>query len=412
MFRRAIVLATALLGLSVPANAQVPDTAGLEQLRQGLQSGQLTPEVLRARIQASGMSLDEVRQGLRALGYPENLLDQYLGQGAGAGAPALTTAQVEDVLRRLSIAPLDPFMVDSLYLLPDTLAVDSLLLDSLAMVEPIELPVFGRSLFERASTQFMPVKMGPVPANYRIGPGDELVLILTGDVQEVYSLAVTREGFVVIPNVGRVSVNGLTMEQLRNALFTYLGQVYSGGMRGSEATTFFEVSLASLRRNQVFVIGEVERPGAYEVSSVSTALDALYQAGGPAQNGSFRNIEIRRGEETVAELDLYEYLTQGAAVGDVPLDQGDVVFIPVRSRRVEIDGNVIRPGIYELREEEGLRALLDMAGGIEPEADLRRIQIDRVLPPDEREPGVARRVFDVNVASVLDEEGEFLRRRG
>lgn len=408
MHRRVLFLAIALLGLALPALAQVPDSAGLEQLRQGLQSGQLTPDVLRARIQAAGMSIDQVRQGLRALGYPENLLDQYLNQRAAPGATSLTAAQVEGVLRRLSIPPLDLLQADTMFLLPDTSAIDSLLADTAGLVQPIELPVFGRNLFKRATTRFAPVTMGPVPENYRLGPGDELVLILTGDVQEVYPLPVTREGFVVIPNVGRVSVNGLTLDQLRNALYTYLGQVYSGVMRGPEATTFFEVSIAALRRNQVFVVGEVERPGQYEVTSVSTALDALYQAGGPAENGSFRNVEIRRGDRTVATLDIYEYLTRGAATGDVPLDQGDVVFVPVRSRRVEIDGNVIRPGIYELKEQEGLRELLEVAGGIEPEADLRRIQVDRVLPADQREPGVYRRVFDVDVARALGGEGEFV----
>ena len=214
--------------------------------------------------------------------------------------------------------------------------VDGLLFDTTLVAALPGLPVFGRNLFERATTQFFPVTMGPVPENYQLGPGDELVIILTGDVQAIYPLPVTREGFVVIPDVGRVPVNGLTLDRLREALYGYLGRVYSGVRRGLEATTFFEVSIAALRRNQVFVIGEVERPAQYEVTSVSTALDALYQSGGPTGHGSFRNIQIRRGDRVVGVLDVYEYLTQGAATGDVPLNQGDVVFVPVRSRQVEI----------------------------------------------------------------------------
>ncbi len=402
-----LAFAGLFVALASPLPAQVPDSAAiLERLRQELQSGRVSPEEVRARIRAAGLTDQDVRRRLRELGYPESLLDRYLGAGvAPAGAPSLSGVQLEQVLRRLSVPDLGGRMLfDSLALFGDTLAADTVALAAgLA-----GLPVFGRSLFERATTQFQPVTMGPVPPNYRLGPGDELVLILSGDVEEIYTLPITREGYAVIPNVGRVSVNGLTMAELRSGLFTYLGRVYSGVMRGPEATTFFDVSIATLRRNQVFVIGEVEKPAAYEVTSVATALQALYQAAGPTEQGSFRNIQIRRGDQTIAVLDIYEYLTRGAATGDISLDQGDVVFVPVRGRRATVDGNVVRPGVYELKEGEGLRALMDLAGGIEPEADLRRVQIDRILPPSQRELGVHRALFDVNVGALLDREGEFV----
>ncbi len=406
MSSRTVILASALLVTALPASGQVPDTAAaIERVTQGLRSGTLDPDALRARIEAAGLTMDEVGVLLRQAGYPQDLLDQFLGIGpGGVGSPGLSSAQLEDVLRRLSIPPIDPAVAESLAFAGEGLGMKGLAADT-AIVPPIGLPIFGMSLFE-STTQFLPLAMGPVSSNYKLGPGDELVLILTGAVQDIYVLPITREGFVVIPNVGRVSVNGLTLDQLRNALYTYLGRVYSGVMRGTEATTFFEVSISTLRRSQVFVIGEVKRPGQYEVSSVSTVLDALYRAAGPTANGSFRNIEIRRGNRVVGVLDVYDYLTSGAAGGDVTLDQGDVVFVPVRGRRVEIDGNVIRPGIYELKGTEGLRALLDLAGGIEPEADLRRVQIDRILPQDQRESGLERSLFDVNVAELLDDEGE------
>lgn len=384
------------------AAQQVTDTAAaIQQLRQQLQSGQVTPDQIRMRIQAAGLTPDDVRRRLREAGYPASLLDQYLGTGAPSGGPSLTGDQLERVLRRLSVPPLSDSALAGL----DTLGLDTLGIDTTLALPAAGPPIFGRALFQRATTQFQPLEMGPVPPNYRLGPGDDLVLILTGDVQQIYTLPVTREGFVVIPNVGRVPVNGLTMDGLRDALYTYLGRAYSGVQRGPEATTHFEISLSALRRNQVYVVGDAERPGAYEVTSVSTAMQALYQAGGPSDDGSFRNIQIRRGDSVIAVLDVYQYLTRGAATGDVPLDQGDVVFIPVRGRRATIDGDVIRPGIYELKGEEGLRDLLGLAGGIEPEADLRRVQIDRILPPEERRPGVARTLIDVNVAALMDTAG-------
>ncbi len=402
-----VVLIGALLGVASPLVAQVTDTAAaILQLREELMSGRISPEEVRARIQAAGLSDEDVRRRLREAGYPENLLDQYLGvYASGVGASPRTAAQIEAILRQLAIPPMggEPTQ-DSLAAATDSVAADT----AAVMVVEEELPIFGKSLFERATSQFRPLTMGPVPANYRLGPGDEVVLILTGDVQEAYTLSVTREGFVVIPNVGRVSVNGLTLDQLRNSLYTHLGQVYSGVVRGEGATTLFDVSISSLRNNQIFVIGEVEYPAAYEVTSVATALQALYQAGGPSEQGSFRNIQVRRGDRVIATLDIYQYLTEGAATGDVSLDQGDVVFIPVRGAWVEIDGNVLRPGIYELKDDEGLRDLIQLAGGVEPEADLRRVQIDRILPPDQREPGVQRALLDANVAALLDSEGEEL----
>lgn len=400
-----VALAGALLGLASPVLAQVPDTAAaIEMLRQQVLSGRISPEEVRARIQAAGLSEEEVRRRLRELGYPDNLLDQYLGiYMTPAGGVAQSPAQIEEVLRRLAVPPMGGEGVgDSLLLFPDTLVIDT----TRPVAGEVGLRIFGKSLFERATTQFRPAAMGPVPPNYRLGPGDEVVLIMTGDVQEVYVLPITREGFVVIPNVGRVSVNGLTVEQLRNSLYTYLGRVYSGVVPGPEATTFFDISISTLRRNQIFVIGEVEQPAAYEVTSVATVLQALYQAGGPTDQGSFRNIQVRRGDRIVATLDIYEYLTQGVATGDIPLDQSDVIFVPVRGAWVRIDGNVLRPGIYELKGEEGLRALIELAGGVEPEADLRRVQIDRILPPEQREPGFQRKLLDVNVAGLLDGEGE------
>ncbi len=404
---KTLVLAGALLALATPTFAQVPDTAAiLEQLRDDVVAGRITPEEIRARLRAAGISNEEVRQRLRQFGYPENLLDRYLtGEVAPAGAPSLSPAQLEQVLRNLSIPKLGQLGIADSLLLP----LDTLLRDTAAMPDlELGLPIFGRSLFQRATTQFRPITTGPVPSNYRLGPGDELVLILTGDVQEAYSLPVTREGFIIVPNVGRVSVNGLTLDQLRNSLFTYLGRVYSGVIRGPEATTFFDVSIATLRSNQIFVIGEVERPAAYEVTSVATALEALYQAGGPTEQGSFRNVLIRRGGRAVATLDIYDYLTRGVATGDVQLEHGDVVFVPIRGSRVQIDGNVPRPGIYELKETEGLRSLIELSGGVEPEADLRRVQIDRILPPEQRAPGRQRTLFDINVADLLDREGEFV----
>jgi protein involved in polysaccharide export with SLBB domain len=265
-----------------------------------------------------------------------------------------------------------------------------------------DLRPFGSELFERATSQFQPLLTGPVDPDYRLGPGDQFVLILTGDVELTHGLDVTREGFVVIPQVGQIWVNGLTLAQLTDVLYTRLGRVYSGVRRGQGATTRFQVSISRLRMNQVFVIGEVNRPGAYQVPSVGTLFYALYLAGGPNANGSYRGIALRRGGRVLRTMDIYDYLLRGDNTNDVRLESGDIIFVPVQNRQVGIQGNIVRPALYELRPADNLFDLLRYAGGVTPPAFLRRARIERVLPPAERvAPDLDRVFIDVDLAGAL-----------
>jgi polysaccharide biosynthesis/export protein len=235
-----------------------------------------------------------------------------------------------------------------------------------------------------------------VDENYRLGPGDVLVLILTGDVEEVYTLNVTREGFVVIPRVGQVYVANLTMGQLEDQLYVRLRRVYSGVRRSPTATTRFQISLARLRNIQVFVIGDVVRPGAYQISAAGTVLTALYAAGGPSTNGSFRKVEVRRADKLISTIDVYDYLLHGINASQVRMQNGDVVFVPVHSGFVKVAGEVTRPAVYEVLPEETLGDLLQFAGGFGPAAYQTRVRIHRILPPEFRgSGGRARVVVDV-----------------
>jgi protein involved in polysaccharide export with SLBB domain len=187
-----------------------------------------------------------------------------------------------------------------------------------------------------------------VDANYRINPGDQLALILTGDVEQSYQLPVSREGIIVIPQVGQIYVNNLTMAELENVLYSRLGRVYSGVRRGPGATTHFYITPARLGSNQIYVTGDVLRPGSYRISSAATALTALYAALGPSDNGSLRQILIRRGA-SADTLDVYDYLLNGNTTHDVRLNNGDLVFVPIHGARVRIVGEVARPATYEIR---------------------------------------------------------------
>jgi len=381
---------------------------------------------LRSRIQSSGLTPAQVRARLRAEGYPESLLDAYIeGTGMTADSSLAVGEDVFDAVRALGIV--DSVGVDSLRMFGSERRMGGrrdgqMLFDSTGFEEDslderlserdgrptrrtLELrrqrvdsgyTVFGMDVFARSTSQFDANVAGPVDANYRLGPGDRLVLILTGDVEASYQLDVTREGFIVVPQVGQIFVANLTLGQLDDLMYSRLGRVYSGVRRGAGATTRFSVSVARLKSNQVYVIGDVERPGSYRVSGAGTALSALYAAGGPTLNGSLRTVELRRGGRTIATFDVYDYLLKGDASADLRLETGDVLFVRPAGARVRVWGEIARPGTYEMKDGETLADLIRAAGGFLPTAERRRVQIERILAPNERRsPGSDRVMMDV-----------------
>ncbi|HEX2250024.1 MAG TPA: SLBB domain-containing protein [Gemmatimonadales bacterium] len=415
-----VVAVTLCLGTAIaqPLTAQIPQVPPGQQLptpeqaRDALQNQPELVERLRQRLLESGLTPDQVRARLRAGGYPETLLDEYL-MGADSTRRVRPGPRTLDAVRSLGI--LSEQEADSLRLQDSSLVVsDSLqqvldsirlaqadsaradsLADSVSVLTGRGLKLFGIETFRRTSTRFQPVQAGPVDENYRLGSGDVLVLILTGDVEEVYTLNVTREGFVLIPQVGQVYVANLTMGQLEDQLYARLRRVYSGVRRSPNATTKFQVSLARLRNIQVFVIGDVVRPGAYQISAAGTVLTALYSAGGPTSNGSFRQVEVRRSDSLISTIDVYDYLLHGINASNVRLQNGDVVFVPVHSGFVKVAGEVTRPAVYEILPNETLRDIIEFAGGFGPAAYQKRVRIHRILPAESRVSAGARVVVDV-----------------
>lgn len=369
--------------------AQTPPISQ-QQAQQILQQAQSNPglaDQIRQRIQASGLTPDQIRARLSAAGYPSTFLDSYLSSPS-AGQQALTPGA--DQLAAMEALGLPAFGAP-------VLPTDTGLL--LRGLRPTSR-VFGVDAFRRSTTQFLPLLSGPVPPDYRLGAGDQLVLILTGDVEQTFPLVVTREGFVLIPQVGQVYVANLTMEQLRQVLYDRLGHVYSGLRRGPDARTRFDIAVANVRVNQVYVVGEVSQPGSYQISALGTVTTALYAAGGPTEKGDMREIEVRRGGKLVAKVDLYDYLLHGNTQNDVRLETGDVVSVPVYGTRVQIVGAVPRPAVYDFLPGQTLADAIRTAGGFRPDAALRRVSILRILPGPSRGPGPApRALIDVQLTS-------------
>jgi protein involved in polysaccharide export with SLBB domain len=198
------------------------------------------------------------------------------------------------------------------------------------------LPVYGRNLFENVPGTFAPLDRVPVPADYVVGPGDELLIRAWGQIDLDARVVVDRNGQIYLPRVGGVNVAGLKYEQVNPYLKTSIGRIFKN--------FDLNVNLGQLRSIQVFVVGQAKHPGTYTVSSLSTLVNALFASGGPDATGSMRHIQLKRKNEVISQFDLYDLLLNGDKSKDVALLPGDVIYIPPVGQLVAIAGSVARTG--------------------------------------------------------------------
>lgn len=244
---------------------------------------------------------------------------------------------------------------------------------TLLPIEPVgteALKPYGYDLFGEAPSTFAPATDIPVPVDYRVGPGDNITVELFGKKTGRYQLVVNRNGTLTIPEFGPIQVVGLTFDQVREEIDERVSQQMIG-VRAS-------VTMGELRSIRIFVVGDVNRPGTYTVSALSTITNALFVSGGVAEIGSLRNIELKRGGATVTRLDLYDLLLRGDTSKDVQLQQGDAIFVPAIGSTAAISGQIRRPAIYEFRDGATVGELVQLSGGFTPEADVRFVRVERV----------------------------------
>jgi len=234
-----------------------------------------------------------------------------------------------------------------------------------------KLQRFGEDVFINGTGNLDELPMDlPAGPDYVVGPGDGLTITLTGGISQRLQRVVDREGRVALPEVGAVEVSGRSLGDVQHLVQTVL----RGQFRGVDA----DVSLSRIRTVRVYVTGDVERPGPYDVSSLSTPLNALYIAGGPTSGGSLRILRHYRGKQLVQEVDVYDLLLHGVR-GDVQrLEAGDTIQVPPLKGQVTIEGMVRRPAVYELNGEKGLAEVLELAGGVLPSGTLRHVDVERV----------------------------------
>ncbi len=269
-----------------------------------------------------------------------------------------------DINRRLSAEPsLSVFEIDARILGQEPIGVEA-------------LKPFGYEVFDARDVGFDAPVSGPVPPDYVLGPGDTVRVQLFGNVNGIYEQEVSRDGVLNLPEIGPVTVAGIPFSEFRNDIYKRVQQMLIG--------TQVSVTMGQLKTIRVFVLGDVNKPGSYVVSGLSTISSALYRSGGVSTIGSLRNVQLKRSGRLVSTLDAYDLLIRGDTSGDSRLQPGDVIFVPSIGTTVSIGGAVNRPAIYEVKRLTTAADLVDLAGGLKPEAFPAGARLERISEGGER----------------------------
>ncbi|WP_181976353.1 SLBB domain-containing protein [Phocaeicola plebeius] len=239
-----------------------------------------------------------------------------------------------------------------------------------------ENQVFGRNIFNTRNLTFEPSVNLATPPNYRLGPGDEVIIDIWGTSQNTIRQQISPDGTINIEKIGPVNLSGMTVSEANEYLKRVLGKTYSG-LDAPDGTLEIRLTLGNARTIQINVMGEVIQPGTYALSSFSTVFHALYRAGGVNEIGSLRNVQVTRNGKTVAKVDVYDFIMKGKTQDDIRLQEGDVIIVPAYEALVQISGNVKRPMKFEMKKNETLATLINYAGGFSADAYTRSLRVVR-----------------------------------
>lgn len=234
--------------------------------------------------------------------------------------------------------------------------------------------IYGHKIFNTQALSFEPSENLATPQNYRLGPGDEVIIDIWGTSEDHLREMISPEGSIMIAQIGPVYLNGMTISDANKHIKNAFSRKYAGM---SEAETDVQVTLGQVRTIQVDILGEVATPGTFRMSPFSSVFHALYLSGGINDIGSLRNIQVLRNNKKVAGVDIYEYLFNGKTNGNIRLQEGDVIIVPPYEQLVSIDGNVKRPMYYEIKPDETIKTILDYAGGFTGDAYSGMVRLER-----------------------------------
>lgn len=354
MIRRITTLClilTAMAVFSFEAEAQMTDDDVVSYLEEAMGSGE----------SQSAMAKELISKGLTMEQF-ERLKARYSGAGLKQDAKSsMTSVTTSDRLRNMDMRLMELELGAAL--------------DSLAALEPEVKEVFGRNIFANKNLTFAPNLNIPTPSDYRLGAGDEVIIDVWGSNEVTIRQTISPDGFINIPEVGLVSLSGMTVKEADSYLRKKMGQSYP--VDGEDSDADIKLTLGNIRTIQVNVLGEVESPGTYFLPSLSSVFNALYKAGGVSEVGSLREIMLVRNSRTVAVVDVYDFILNGKVSGDIRLQDGDVITVPTYRNLVDVAGKVKRPMCYEMKEGESVRTLLDYSGGFAGDAYKSNLRLIR-----------------------------------
>ncbi|MBB3187223.1 SLBB domain-containing protein [Microbacter margulisiae] len=339
----------------------------------------------------SDQQISAIQQKMQSEGVSMNQLDQY------AASQGISQNQVDQFKAR--VVKYNSTRYGVKIRKPNPADTASLFLNRAADTDSVRpLQIFGASIFKNVNLSFEPNLRLATPLDYVLGPDDQLLIDIYGVSEVNYKLSISPDGTIMIPNVGIVNVNGLTIAEARKLIKARLATVYKGITTGN---TFVNITLGDIRSITVFVTGEVTYPGSYTVPSLATVYNALYQSGGPKASGSFRDIQLIRDNKVIATIDLYDFLVYGKQ-NNLRLQDQDVIKVLPYKNRVTLTGEVKHPAIFEMRKGETLQELIDFAGGFTENAYRQTITVYRNTLKE-------KEVIDVdhaNFATFLTQPGD------
>lgn len=267
--------------------------------------------------------------------------------------------------------------------------------------------IFGLSFFKSGGASFEP-SPSIADESYIVGAGDVLKISLWGDAEFTSEFVVDKDGRIVVPSVGPIFVSGYSLADAKKRIQVSMSKSYSG-LISNPPRIFLDLSISKLRPIRVFIMGEVTNPGGYLVNNFGSVFNSLFAAGGPKESGSLRDVRVIRNNKTIARVDLYDYLIGAPKTNDLRVNDNDIIFVPLRGKTVKINGQVDRSFQFELLPNENLKKLIEFSGGLRSDVYKERIQVNRIIPFNERVKGQPeRKIFDVEFTDIASGKKDYV----
>ena len=347
-FSTLFFLAIALAFSSATAYAQMTDDAVVAYVKQAMASGKTQNEIAKT-LAARGVTNAQA----------ERIKLRFQQEQAHQNSAA-TEAGAQEYERRVN---------------DQNVQTGQVVAESLESMDPSTKTIFGRNIFTSQNLTFAPSMNLPTPTNYILGPGDEVIIDIWGTNQANLSRTISQEGTISIPDIGMISLNGMSIKQAEAYLKRKLGQIFS--VDGENAKSEIKLTLGGIRTIQVNMMGEVANPGTYYLSSLSNLYHALHLAGGVSPLGSLRNIQLIRKGKVVANVDIYDFIYKGMMESELILEEGDIINVPAYDIIVDVSGNVRRPMAYEMKKGQTVADLIEYAAGFSGNAYTKNVRLIR-----------------------------------